>query len=158
MDSYLVELLDKRKMPASIRELGLLDCSITAEENKSPRKSQWERTSGEPSALGFAHYKTASMDSELNEIDTMLHLVPLILGLTPAAWKLFIDVEILKRADEYKVAKMRLIQLMSPEFQINNKIFGQHVLAHAEKAAKYLSTNTAAKRITRQSTHVLTKY
>ena len=98
--------------------------------------SQRERTSGEPSVLSFAHYKTASMDDDLNEIDTMLRLVPLILGFTPEAWKFITDVEILKRAGEYKVAKMRLIQLMSPEFQINNKMFGRHALAHAKKAGE----------------------
>ena len=44
------------------------------------------------------------------------------------------DVEILKKAGELRVAKMRLIQLMSPEFQINNKMIGGNVLKHAENA------------------------
>ena len=42
--------------------------------------------------------------------------------------------EILKKLGEYRVNKMRLIQLMSLEFQIINKIIGSRILAHAEAA------------------------
>ena len=40
--------------------------------------------------------------------------------------------EILKRAEEINIDKMRLIQLLHPEFQINNKLVGKKVLANAE--------------------------
>ena len=55
-------------------------------------------------------------------------MVPLLVGFSPAAWQVIIDVEILKKAGEFSVAKMRLIQLMSPEFQINNKMISRNVL------------------------------
>ena len=44
------------------------------------------------------------------------------------------DVEILKKQGEYQVAKMQLIQLMSAEFQINNKMIGKWILANVEEA------------------------
>ena len=49
------------------------------------------------------------------------------------AWQTITDVEILKKPGVYLVDKMRLIQLMSPEFQINNKLVGKAILDHAER-------------------------
>ena len=95
---------------------------------------QRERTAGEPSCLSFAHYKAASQDRMLNSVDILLRMVPLPVGISPDAWQVITDVEILKKAGELRVAKMRLIQLMSPEFQINNKMIGRNVLRHAENA------------------------
>jgi hypothetical protein len=43
------------------------------------------------------------------------------------------DVEILKKSGVYHVDKMRLIQLMRSDFQINNKMLGWRMLAQAEK-------------------------
>ena len=36
---------------------------------------------------------------------------------------------------------MQLIQLMSPEFQINNKMIGQNILRHAEAATNAVAVN-----------------
>jgi len=48
-------------------------------------------------------------------------------------WNISTDFEILKKAGDYRVAKMRLIQLMAPDFQINKKMIGRRILAHAEQ-------------------------
>ena len=61
-------------------------------------------------------------------------MVSLLVGFSSEAWQVIPDVEILKKAWELRVAKMRLSQLMSPEFQINNKMIGRNVLRHAEDA------------------------
>ena len=70
----------------------------------------------------------------LNSVDTFLRMVPFLVGFSSEAWQVIKDVEILKKAGEFRVAKMRLIQLMPPEFQINNKMFGRNVLRHAGAA------------------------
>jgi len=93
---------------------------------------QKEKTAGEPTCLSFSHYKAASLDPMLNSVDTLLRMVPLLVGFSPEAWQVITDVEILKKAGEYRVAKMRLIQLMSPEFQINNKMIGKNILKYAK--------------------------
>ena len=136
MNAYLIELLDTMKMPDSIRAKGPLNCLVDADENRAAWKKQRENTAGEPSSLSFSHYKTASLDPDLNEIDTLLRLVPLLVSFSPAAWKIITDVEILKKAGDYRVAKMRLIQLMAPDFQINNKMIGRRILAHAEQVGE----------------------
>ena len=47
-------------------------------------------------------------------------------------WHSITDVVILKKLNEYQVAKMRLIQLMNPVYQINSKMIGRRIMAHAE--------------------------
>jgi hypothetical protein len=59
--------------------------------------------------------------------------LPLEVGFIPDEWKQITDVEILKKSGVYHVDKMQLIQLMRPDFQINNKMLGRRMLAHAEK-------------------------
>jgi len=132
MNVYLVELLDTMKMPDSIRAKSPLNCLVDAAENRAAWKKQRENNAREPSSLRFSHYKTASLDPDPNEIDTRMGLVPLLVAFSPAAWKIITDVEILKMACDYRVAKMRLIQLMAPGFQINNKMIGRRILAYAE--------------------------
>ena len=58
--------------------------------------------------------------------------VPLESAFTPPRWCYITDVEILKRAGRINIEDMRLIQLMHPEFQINNKLVGKKVLANVE--------------------------
>ena len=97
MDPYLCDLLEAMAMPASIRDLGPCLISITAEENKRAWNSQSVKTSGEPSCLSFAHYKTASLNPTLNKIDTFMRSLPLSAGFSPKAWQTITDVEILKK-------------------------------------------------------------
>ena len=59
---------------------------------------QRERTAGEPSCLSFAHYKAASYDEMLKSVDTLLRMVPLLVGYSQEAWQVITDVEILKKA------------------------------------------------------------
>ena len=42
----------------------------------------------------------------------------------------------LKKLNELRVEKMWLLQMMDPEYQINNKMIGRRVLAHEEKAGE----------------------
>ena len=68
----------------------------------------------------------------MNEVDCMMRSVPLEFVFTPSSWFYIIDVEILKQAGRINIEDMRLIQLMHPEYQINNKLVGKKVLANAE--------------------------
>jgi hypothetical protein len=134
LDPYLSELLDTMAIPASLQELNPCKIEITPEENRFAWNSQSARTGSEPSCPSFAHYKAASLHPKLNQIDTFLRSLPLTAGFSPLAWQTITDVEILKKPGVYLVDQMRLIQLMPSEFQINNKLVGKAILAHAEKA------------------------
>ena len=105
MNPYMIELLSIMKVSPSIRAKGPLDCSITPLENRAAWMSQKERTASEPSSLSFAHHKAASLDEDLNAVDTLLRAVPLHVGFSPKAWQTITDVEILKKKGEYRVSK-----------------------------------------------------
>ena len=133
-DPYLAELLSYLAMSHSIQVSIPFPFVVNKRENRLVSMKQRERTAGEPSCLSFSHYKAASQDKMLNSVDTFLLMAPLLVGFSPQAWQVVTDVEILKKAGELRVAKMRLIQLMSLEFQINNKMVGQNVIRHVEAA------------------------
>ena len=62
----------------------------------------------------------------------MMRSAPLEFDFTPKKWCSFDDIEILKKAGDINIDTMRLIMLMHPEYQINNKNIGRKVLANAE--------------------------
>ena len=68
----------------------------------------------------------------MKEVDCMMRSVPLEFAFTPSSWCHITDVEILKRVGRINIEDMRLIQLMHPEYQINNKLVGKKVLANPE--------------------------
>ena len=133
MDRFLVELLGVMATPARLKNKGLLNILVSEADNKLAWMKQKEMTAGKPSCLSFAHYKSASADPTLNAANTLLRNVPLLVGFSPSSWQTITDVKILKKPNQYRVAKMQLIQLLPPVFQMNNKMIGRKILAHAEE-------------------------
>jgi len=120
----------------TIREIGPLDCSITPEKNESAWRKQNERIGCEPSSLYFSHYKAASQHPRLNAIDMEYRNILFQVGITSKSHATIIDIEILKKLNELRVEKMCLLQMMDPEYQINNKMIGRRILAYTEKAGE----------------------
>ena len=121
-------------MPQAIRDKGPIPVHVTAEEHKKGWRKQKERTACEPSGLSFSHFQAATYDDVLNEMDATLRSLPLEIGYIPEAWEVITDVEILKKAQVFEVDKMRLIQLMLAEMNMDNKTIGRRMLQNAEEA------------------------
>ena len=79
-----------------------------------------------------ANHKCCSFDPSLNEIDCTMRTTPLEFSFTPKTWLTLDNMEILKKAGRINIDEMRLIMLMHPEYQINNKNIGRKVIANAE--------------------------
>ena len=62
----------------------------------------------------------------------MMCFVPLEFVFTPPRWCYITGVKFLKQAGMINIEDMRLIQLMHPEYQINNKLVGKEVLANVQ--------------------------
>ena len=58
--------------------------------------------------------------------------VPLEFVFTPPSWWCITDIEILEQAGQINIEAMGLIQMMHPEYQLNNKLVGKQVLANTE--------------------------
>jgi hypothetical protein len=77
-DPYAIEFIQELEMPDSIRVKGPIDVNLAEAENKQAWMCQKGGTASDGSALSFEHYKMASLESDLNEVDTLLRNLPLL--------------------------------------------------------------------------------
>ena len=131
-DPYAVSLLETMVQSQSLRDKGPVNCIPTPEENAEAWHRQKDITSVLSGILTNAHHKYYAFDPTLNDIDYMMRSVRLEFDFTPKEWCSFDDLKILKKAGKINIEEMQLIQLMHPEYQINNKNIGRKVLANAE--------------------------
>jgi hypothetical protein len=88
--------------------------------------------SSEPSGLSFRHYKAGIQSSNIAEFDAIMRNIPHSFGFAPKLWKQMTDVEILKKAGVFNVAKMRMILLINADLNMNNKQLGRNMIQHAK--------------------------
>jgi hypothetical protein len=132
-DQYMREFIEEMRMPNSVRKKGPISTSIPAEEHRQGWKKQKERTAAESTGLSFSHHKAASESPTLAEMDRILRELPYKHGFSPELWQSITDFEILKKSGVYDVEKMRTLQLMVAEFNMNNKKLGRDVMTNAEE-------------------------
>ena len=134
-DPYAVSLLETMVQPQSLLDKGPINCVPTPVENVENVEA-WQRQKDITGVLSSiptnAHHKCCSFDPILNDIDCMMRSTPLEFDFTPKKWCSLDDLEILKKVGRINIEEIRLIQLMHPEYQINNKNIGRKVLANAE--------------------------
>jgi hypothetical protein len=131
-DLYAVEILESLRMPQIVRSKGPVTTDLSLAEHQQGWKRQKEATVSEPTGLPFSHYKAAAQDVTLSEVDRLLRNVPYREGFSPKSWQSITDVEILKKAGVFDIEKMRTIQLMHSEFNMNNKKLGRDMMFFAE--------------------------
>jgi hypothetical protein len=120
-------------MPEIIRQQGIEIPTVSMKDHRDGWKKQKERTSSEPEALNFSHYKTGIENNIITWFDAKLRDLPYKYGFSPVTWQQIVDVEILKKAGVYDIEKMRTIILLNAEFNINNKLLGRRMMANGEK-------------------------
>ena len=131
---YAVEFLTSLKRSPNISSSASINLTVTTDEHQNGWRKMKQRTTSAYGNLGFNQYITNTYDNKLNKIDIFLCNIPLTLGFVPTNWKAITDLQILKKIGNYIVDKMRCIQLMDAEFNMNNKVLRQRLLAHAEEA------------------------
>ena len=133
IDPYARELLEAMRMPTIVRQEGPVHTDIHIDEHTKGWRKQKESTSSEPSGLTFSHFKAALEDEALTKVDLLIRQLPYRHGFSPESWRNITDVQILKKAGVFDVEKMRTIQLMHAEFNMNNKKLGRNMMAFAKK-------------------------
>ena len=131
-DPFAVSLLETMVQPQSLKDQGPINCIPIPAGNNAAWRKQKDNTGVLFGVPNNAHHKVCTFDPTLNDIDCMMRSAPLEFDFTPKDWCLYDDVEILKKAGDINIDKMRLIMLMHPQFQMNNKNIGRKVLANAE--------------------------
>ena len=129
---FAVSLLETLVQPQSLRDKGPINCIPCPEENAAAWHKQKDITGVLAEVPSNANQKRCAFDPTLNEINTTMRTAPLEFGFTPKKWLSFDNVEIMKKTGRINVDEMKLIILMHPEYQINNKNIGRKMLANAE--------------------------
>ena len=131
-DPFAVSLLETMVQPQSLRDRGLVNCIPIPATNNTALRKQNDNTGVLFGVANNAHHKVCTFDPTLNDIDCMMRSAPLEFDFTPKDWCIYDEVEILKKAGDINIGKMRLITMIHPQLQMNNKNIGRKVLANAE--------------------------
>ena len=130
-DKYAEEFIAALEMPNLICWKDTITLSDSPEEYKSAWKKQKASMACKSTALSHEPYKSVIFNKFLNSYDCMMS-IPTEIGFVTPTWCELTGVEIQKRSGKIGINDMRLIQLMHPEFQINNKLVGKRVLENAK--------------------------
>ncbi len=112
---------------------------ITTDDHIRGWKKAKERTSAGISGLTFAMYKAHIKRRHLAELDAAQRNLTYTTGYAYKRWKKGVDVQLLKRKQDYRAEKLRTILLLEADFNMNNKVMGRDMMRHGKSA------NTLAK-------------
>ena len=118
--------------PQSLRDYGPINCVPTLVENVDAWQPQEDNIGVVLGVPNNAHHMCCTFDPILNVIYCMMRSALLKFPFTPKKWCYIEDLGILKKAGRINIDKIRLIQLMHPEYQTNKKNIGKKVLANTE--------------------------
>ena len=116
----------------SLRERDPINSIPTSVENSDAWPTQKDKMGVLPDVPNSTHHKFCVHYSLLNDIDCIIRSAPLDISFTPPGWCSIAILEILKKTGRININEMRLLQLIHPENQIDNKNVGRKVLANAE--------------------------
>jgi hypothetical protein len=128
-DQYTTELLQQlRQVP----QLTQMEPIITTEAFKEGWRKMKETTSAGKSGMHFGHMKACTQSDQVADFEATMTHIPYVTGYSPLRWKSGVDVMILKKAQQFRVDKLRTIVLLEADFNFNNKILGKEGMRTAE--------------------------
>ncbi|CAJ1953790.1 unnamed protein product [Cylindrotheca closterium] len=92
-----------------------------------------EDKGSEPHGLHNGNFKAAAQSPVIASCDALFRNIPLATGFVPSNWRHLMNFAIEKKAGDFRLSKMRTIQLMNSEAQANNKKSGRAAMRYAEE-------------------------
>ncbi|CAJ1954258.1 unnamed protein product [Cylindrotheca closterium] len=92
-----------------------------------------ENKGSEPHGLHNGHFKAWTFSAMVAQCDALVRHIPLTTGFVPANWRHLMNFAIEKKPGEFRLKKMRTIQLMNSESQANYKKIGQLAVSYGEE-------------------------
>ena len=93
---------------------------VTTEDHVAYWSKNPENKGSEPNGLHNGHFKAGIQSEMIATCDAMIRNIPIISGFVPDLWKNLMNFAIEKKPGDFRVERMRTIQLMNAEFQANN--------------------------------------
>jgi hypothetical protein len=109
------------------------EVEITIEEYTKSWKKIRESTGCAPGPLHVGVFKATAENKFATALNFALAMIPISTGYSPKRWANCVDAMIPKKKNDWRPAKLRLISLLMPDFNHNNKILGRIAMKHAEK-------------------------
>ncbi|CAJ1956253.1 unnamed protein product [Cylindrotheca closterium] len=91
-----------------------------------------ENKGSKPHGLHNGHFKAAIQSPSIAYCDALFRNIPLTTGFVPLQWQNLMNFAIKKKPGDFRLSKMRTIQLMNSEAQANNKKAGRAAMQFAE--------------------------
>jgi hypothetical protein len=107
--------------------------SISIEDHVKGWKKAKKRTAAGYSDLHFGMYKAHLKRPLLTALDTSMRSLAYQTGFCYKRWKKGVDVQLLKRSQDYQAEKLRTIILMEADFNMNNKLLGSDIMKIGER-------------------------
>jgi hypothetical protein len=131
-DIYAAKLLKELQVSPAVRQAPPMNIVFDTDQfSKGWRKAR-EFTATGPSGLTFSHFIAATYDPQLASFDATMANIPYATGYSSRRWQFGTDVMIPKSVASLRVDKSRVLLLLDPEFNQNNKALGRSAMAHAE--------------------------
>ena len=133
LDQYTLDFIKQLKRPDNLIEMPLSEAMITTKKHVAGWKRVNERTSSSDKILHFGHCKVTAQDEELAKFEAAMRNIQFITGYSLKRYRYMVLCEILKKAGEFNVEKLRAICLMEAQFNNGNKHIGRDTLRHGER-------------------------
>ncbi|CAJ1934887.1 unnamed protein product [Cylindrotheca closterium] len=91
-----------------------------------------ENKGSKPHGLHNGHFKAAIQSPSIAYCDALFRNIPLTTGFVPLQWQNLMNFAIEKKPGDFRLSKMRTIQLMNSEAQANNKKAGRAAMQFAK--------------------------
>ncbi|CAJ1968259.1 unnamed protein product [Cylindrotheca closterium] len=92
-----------------------------------------ENKGSEPHGLHNGHFKAGIYSPTVAQCDALFRHIPLTTGFIPDNWRHLMNFAIEKKPGDFRLTKMRTIQLMNSESQANYKKSGRLAMAYGEE-------------------------
>ena len=115
--------------------------TITTEDHIRGWRKVKEQTSSGPSGLHFGMFKANTKVTRLADIDASIRSVAYTTGFSYSRWRKGLDVQLLKRSQDYRAEKQRTILLLEADFNMNNRTIGSDAMRAGERANIFTKDN-----------------
>ena len=105
----------------------------------------------------FSRYKASNQNSTAAQVYFTLAIFPLLLGFALTAWCRSVALMILKKKEDLRRAKLRLITLIHGLFNHNNKWVGKCMMEFGEKECKLAKEQYGSRKKKSAGQHALNK-
>ena len=130
---------------------------ISRQDYQSGWKKAKETKSSGGVTIHFGHCKAMAQDDNLSEMESAFLSIPLRSGYPYQYWHKGVDCTLLKKANSYRVDKLRTIELFEADFNFINKAVSRKLARMAEKTKSLAIEQYGSRKNHRSIEHVLNK-